>query len=105
MSLTDEEMGLLDSNQRRTLNEDFTDEQLKQIIKMVATSTGIYFSQECLYQLETSPAKLFEFTISDIAEMKPVVKHMHQVSPPPTSPLHSFPCTSDALSHACDHDH
>lgn len=72
-------MGLLDSNERKTLNQDFTDQQLKQIIKMVARSTGIFFSKECLHQLETSPAKLFEFTISDIAEMKPVVKHMHQV--------------------------
>jgi hypothetical protein len=91
-------MGYLDSNERKTFNQNFHDFQLKQIITMVAKSTGldflflhfllflltwtvlgIIFSQECLQQFQSHRAKAFEFTISDIAEMKPVVKHMHQM--------------------------
>jgi hypothetical protein len=40
VSLTDLEMGYLDSNERKTFNENFSDDQLKQIITMVATNTG-----------------------------------------------------------------
>lgn len=41
--------------------------------------SGVIFSNECLQQLDTSRTTSFEFTISDLAEIKPVVKHMHQV--------------------------
>lgn len=54
---------------------------IRNLITALCRVTGITLTTECLKQMKQAgnDMKIFEFTVPDIYELKPVIKHMHQV--------------------------
>lgn len=56
-----------------------SDGDIEMLLHRVCLRGGIQLHPECLEHLKDGPAKGFEFAVSDVVAIIPVVKHMHQV--------------------------
>ena len=80
VALTDNEIKLPDDCSMPKLFNDYcSHDDVRLLLNRLCKRGGIKLHQDCLEHLAEGPVKGFEFAISDIVDIIPVVKHMHQV--------------------------